>query len=427
MKRYLAILITLAVSFLLIQSCKEKGTEPQPEPKPPGYQEDIPWPSLADSPWPMYRADPQSTGRSRIPIPFINTAKSLNDSLYISTGIVIGEDSTLYAGILYNIENSDPSSGLAAIDHETGKIKWLYEFLAVAGFEPSTPIVGRDNIIYISNPSDKSFIAVNPDGSLRWSCYVGAKILQTGIVIDKEGNFYMVGIDEETWNLYGVSNTGELILSESGFGICGDFLNGMSISPDSKTLYIPGCLDGETIIAYDLISNSVKWSFGEGRLIYSAIPVISSQGDVYIISKDGEKGAVYCLKSDGTIKWKYLLKEYYFMPGYQLFSLDKSGNLIVGLSQLYSINYEGILNWVDSSFSANEYIVSPIITDANNNILLCHGISENIKVTLLNQNDQAISSVDLNNSSGNYLFSFSVGYNSIYIPTYLMKQVLKVN
>jgi hypothetical protein len=52
--------------LLMLLSCKENPTTPSEEPKPPGYQEDIPWPSLADSPWPMYRGNPQYTGRANI-------------------------------------------------------------------------------------------------------------------------------------------------------------------------------------------------------------------------------------------------------------------------------------------------------------------------------------------------------------------------
>ena len=44
-------------------SCKESPITPSESPKPPGYQEDIPWPSLADSPWPMFYGNPQNNGR----------------------------------------------------------------------------------------------------------------------------------------------------------------------------------------------------------------------------------------------------------------------------------------------------------------------------------------------------------------------------
>ncbi|MBU2444432.1 MAG: hypothetical protein KJ666_02510, partial [Bacteroidetes bacterium] len=59
-------IIITSISFLILisLSCKDKGVDPQDN-YPPGYQHDIPWLSLADSPWPMHNADPQATGRSK--------------------------------------------------------------------------------------------------------------------------------------------------------------------------------------------------------------------------------------------------------------------------------------------------------------------------------------------------------------------------
>ena len=57
------ILLILFANLLLLTACEDEVI--QSPPKPPGYQEDIPWPSLADSPWPMNHHDPQSSGRSK--------------------------------------------------------------------------------------------------------------------------------------------------------------------------------------------------------------------------------------------------------------------------------------------------------------------------------------------------------------------------
>jgi len=71
MKRSNYILLSLFVIFCA--NC-QKSTDPIDNNKPPaGYQEDIPWPSLADSPWPMNHGDPQSTGRSKFPGPLSGT------------------------------------------------------------------------------------------------------------------------------------------------------------------------------------------------------------------------------------------------------------------------------------------------------------------------------------------------------------------
>ncbi len=91
MKRLNYILLALLVVFCT--NC-ERSTEPIENDKPPpGFQEDIPWPSLADSPWQMYHGDPQSTGRSKYPGPISGTIDWFVDSLYTYSGISIGDGS----------------------------------------------------------------------------------------------------------------------------------------------------------------------------------------------------------------------------------------------------------------------------------------------------------------------------------------------
>ena len=63
-------IIFLIIILLIFISCRKDTTGIETEePLPPGYQQDIPWPSLADSPWPINHGDPQSTGRSKYPGP----------------------------------------------------------------------------------------------------------------------------------------------------------------------------------------------------------------------------------------------------------------------------------------------------------------------------------------------------------------------
>ena len=62
-------------------------------------QKHIPWPSLADSPWPFIRGDMQATGRSQFVGPSTNNILWRKDMpLGISVGPVIGYGDVLYAG-----------------------------------------------------------------------------------------------------------------------------------------------------------------------------------------------------------------------------------------------------------------------------------------------------------------------------------------
>ena len=126
----------LILSFLVIiyTNC-QKSTEPiENDIPPPGFQEDIPWPSLAESPWPMYHGDPQSTGRSKYPGPISGVIEWTIDSMWVKSGVSIGYDRTLHfnsAGII---------SGLIAAN-AYGNIKWKLEEVVTNRDVVSTPLV----------------------------------------------------------------------------------------------------------------------------------------------------------------------------------------------------------------------------------------------------------------------------------------------
>ena len=90
-------------------------------------QIDIPWPTLANSPWPMIKHDPQLTGRSPYAGPKTPTIKWTLDLPYgVFSGPVIGEDGTLYVGTrayLYFI--GDTTNYFYAINPD-GTIKWTF-------------------------------------------------------------------------------------------------------------------------------------------------------------------------------------------------------------------------------------------------------------------------------------------------------------
>ena len=184
-KTFIINTVILLLLFLSSGCKKNSPTEPQPT-KPPGYQEDIPWPSLADSPWPMYRADPQNTGRSKY-------AGALNGTLYwdsedyIINSCVIGKDSTIYfaaAGA-----NAKPICSF----HFDGTLKWKYPFPA--------PIydynLASDETVYCNNPQEKTFYAVDNLGNLKWKIdgmVTDNKI--NAISLDKYGNILFLAFEE---------------------------------------------------------------------------------------------------------------------------------------------------------------------------------------------------------------------------------------
>jgi outer membrane protein assembly factor BamB len=92
------------------------------------------------------------------------------------TNPTIGPDGTIYAGwnILYAV-NPD------------GSVKWNY---TVNGYiEGGTPCTSREGVIYLGTSYGSEFIALNPDGTLRWKCHIG--VCQSPPAIDSNGFIYI--------------------------------------------------------------------------------------------------------------------------------------------------------------------------------------------------------------------------------------------
>jgi hypothetical protein len=344
------------ICLILISSngCKNNPND-SPEDKKPIYQEDISWPSLSNSPWPMYRADPQNTGRSR----WSNTLKGIvksTSTYFIETGLSLGSDASIYftstetqlycldtSGIKkWNSHVSGNSEGgkyspvilydgsILSADHSTlykfnksGEKLWQYEFNSARTAIPQINI-GIGGVIYIvSDPNTIS--AVSGEGSLLWQI--------------KDN-------DEFWWD---------------------NCLT--AISPDGNTLYI----SGRRLSAIDLFEPKIKWksSFGSGP------PLVDSYGKIYCIRSVDLQDSLelVCLNSSGEDIWKFKVKDQYLES--LTLTMDRKGNIYFGDVNVYSVNYEGKLNWKLDSMNAYR----PIMTDNKNNIyvvgtsLFSHGYS----------------------------------------------------
>jgi outer membrane protein assembly factor BamB len=148
--------VTYLLIALLFHACYSTEPDNGEPPKPPGYQEDIPWPSLADSPWPMNRGNPQCTGRSKYPGPALGILNWNFSEVRLRASIVIGEDSTIYF---------NTNEGLFAVTPK-GNLKWKVDFENTDYDATSTPLIGDDGTIYTIY-FKRTLYAINPDGSLK--------------------------------------------------------------------------------------------------------------------------------------------------------------------------------------------------------------------------------------------------------------------
>ena len=339
------IFILLILTFLITTSCDL--TDPKKDkPKPEGYQEDIPWPSLADSPWPMEHHDPQNTGRSKILGPTSGVVQKIIDGVFSNTGIVVDVDSNIYFACQYGLKD-----GLKAYSF-SGKLKWKISF---ASETLSTPIIGNDGTVYALYAD--TLKAINRSGTVKWVLPVQA-LNSGGMSIGKDGTLYFCDSGEHT--LYAVSKYGKLLWTMNDERLMG--FNPPTFSPDGNTIYLPG--NKISVVAIDIENKNVKWTFGS---IFSGSDfLVDSYGNIYLYSDqyidNQHKPGIYSLNQNGSVRWYHRDNKNINYA----FTMDVNGNLIYGSDTLHSVNYKGILNW---NFPLNGFIgVNSLVCDVNSNI-----------------------------------------------------------
>lgn len=370
------LLLIFFANLLFVTACKDELT--QPTPKPPGYQEDIPWPSLADSPWPMYRADPQNTGRSKYSGPTVGEIFRQINAVNMECVPVMGNENNLFfltslPGSLYVYKNYD-------------SLYWS----ADAGQDTHiTPVIDHKNNIYVAdNFSIKKY---SQEGNLLWSMPINYEGLSASLTIDKNGNIYYIGDDYE---IKCIDENGNLKWSYTESRLMRNTYHSPAFSPDGNTIY----LQGETVslIAFDINLQQIKWEFGNKAL--QAAPVVDSDGNIYVIpSSSGlNKLTLYSLSSKGDVKWQY---SYYskFSFNTEEPAIDKYGNIYFGFEDtLYSINYYGELNW--KAFIGVNISTSSKILDSNGNIYFTSWSSPNInKIVKYNSNGNFLWEIPIQN------------------------------
>ncbi|MFC2085310.1 PQQ-binding-like beta-propeller repeat protein [Bacteroidota bacterium] len=360
MKVFKSLLPTVFSLFLFIASCCITDPEDKVPPKPHGYQENIPWPSLADSPWPMDHHDPQSTGRSQYSGPvngqILNEFSTYYGSSNSQCGIMLDHDPNIYV-----TNGAGTEVGLLIIRNNTSP-----ELLFNAGSSHyenyTTPLLRSDSTIVFTY-SRQYIYAITLDGTLIWEFNVGKrKILNLATLpIDIVGNIYFTTLEAE---LYCLSSEGELkwIYKDEKIFNSLSRIHNLSFSPDGKFLYLPG--KQESLLAFNIYDREIKWMYGTLNLRQGA--VVDSYGRVYLFMERGNVNCeLVCLNENGQVIWKF------YTPLGRISdntpAIDKYGNICIATDTLYSVNYSGLLNWKQSM---EGFCEAPIIIDGNSNVLV---------------------------------------------------------
>lgn len=365
-----AVLVFLSALWM---SCNEEnGVGPTPEP--PGTQQDIPWPSLADSPWPMHHGNPQSTGRSKVSAaPAGVIVWEYETEGQILSSPAIGPDGTIYFVTSYDVSTGPKLKlFLEALD-QSGRSKWRFQLLEdttkdVFAFGDVSPSVVADGTVYVGTAEGNLF-AIHPDGSLKWKYRAGGSIFNLGLAVGLDGTIYFVANDG---NVYAVAPDGALRWKR----IFGGGLNysagvSLTISPDGTTIYVPGAPSegSNTLYALDL-SGVERWSFNTGGRLYSSA-LVTSDGDIFIAPEsplvtDTTGAIVYLLDSEGQLIWR----DVYYYVDYPMgvdAAIDYDGNIYFPGHEgdLVSLTYDGKRRW---QLKLGDSIGSSIVCDKDGTI-----------------------------------------------------------
>jgi len=406
--------LSLLISFVIFTSCKEKVTNAPDTPLPEGYQQDVLWPSLADSPWPIVFGDPQWTKRSKgigacqgvieeISLPYAN-----------QTGISIGVDSTIYyTAVKYN--NND-TSGLVAIGLD-GKVKWIYNMgNDFPSLDPGSPIVASDGTIYTTTTPDKRKIyAINKDGTLKWE--IDNAIYHSYLNLGKDGTLYLFNGRD----FAAVSKEGSIKWNLSLDGYRDRFL----LSPDGKLAYFNDPINGW--LALNLETQIIEWRSLTTLPAYSGA-LIDYLGNIYSLSSapDKQNISLYKMNKNGSVLWELQLAPIKDSP--LSIAISKMGDCYACVSDtLYSVSYNGNLNW---KIPLGDCINGEISTDANSNCYFA--VSERFDSQLLtyqsvDKNGKILWKTD--NANFNFygiIFPLAIANNYTYAIGYRGYKILKI-
>ncbi|MFW6072070.1 MAG: PQQ-binding-like beta-propeller repeat protein [Thermoplasmatota archaeon] len=290
---------------------------------------------LADSSWPMYRRNPQHTGRTEYSAKKVDGTVlwSFERRIEFSTPS-IGSDGTIYVG--------SEAKDIYAVN-PNGELKWDINRFTTDSTSESPPTIGKDGTVYIT--SDYGFLkAVNPNGTKKWE-FITFGGIYSAPVINDEGIIYFITegyrLNSDKGKLYALYPNG----TEKWSIESGDVRKSPALGNDG-TIYIN--LEKNNLSAISR-EGKVKWSFKiDGRIITS--PTVGEDGTIYFGT---DRGELYALNPNGTEKWCFDRYSGYI---YTTPAISEEGTVYFGWTnrdywnktyRLYALNPDGSIKWIN--------------------------------------------------------------------------------
>ena len=284
--------IILCISLWCITGCAKKSdgvTSPSVPPKDTVQyiikpQHDIPWPSLASTPWPKARHDAQCTGRSSYIGPRLGRVKAnVHLNSWGGEDPAVGPDSVFYVV-------SD--SSLFAVTFN-GTILWKSPL--EGNGNTNAPLIGSNGIVYVG--SKKMISGFTYDGSLVWQTNLDGEVYLKSCGIGLDGTIYLC---TSNGSLYAIGQSGNIVWQhESPGGIpLFDEVSTISFSPDGSRFYFGGNTAQQSLYVLNT-SGAVLRTDSLGGRQYGAISV-DNDGNVFTFFGDD----LVSISDSGKVRWK---------------------------------------------------------------------------------------------------------------------------
>ncbi len=322
--------------LIIFFHCTRDKTPLQPGIKQTGIpssmpQYDIPWPSLANSPWPMAAVNPQGIARS----PFLGPMKGQAHTFAKlgrfgrnDTGLSIGPDGTIYSCL-----NSSPSeSGFIAIAKD-GNIKWTRPWIIQDYL--TGPVISADTTIYVGG---YYIWALRPDGTEKWRFRQGGSFYDIRPLLNIDG---AICSRDEHGNIFALTAEGKLKWQQHF-----DDENNLTYlvsSPDGRTIYSQR---KKAITALDSQNGSILWSSLKASDINEGGPAVDCQGNIYFFAfNDSNTVCLYSISSSDELRWKTDIVGSCRGQHNRGITIDYNGYLYFSDSGTRSLNCAGKERW----------------------------------------------------------------------------------
>jgi outer membrane protein assembly factor BamB len=277
----------------------------------------------------------------------------------------VGPAGTVYVGFNYYALVTLVGS-LSAVSSE-GKKKWEYILPDYPLMSP--PTAGPDGTLYAGagrlDYNEGNFIALNPDGTVKWSVSIGP--VSSRPVFGADGTVY-VAVRDGTLHALHPSDGSEKWATKPGITTTAY----MAIGPDG-TLYIGN--DSDTFYAVKP-NGAIKWTYETGGVV-NTVPAIGSDGTIYVGAADRK---LYAISPNGKKEWDYDLGGTPYSP-----IVGADGTIYVGAADqtVYALHPNNSLKWK----TAFQKAITPVALGPNETV---HFLTADGMIQALNLSDGSL-------------------------------------